>query len=63
MDGVANLPGIKPIELVQVQHLHLFLGVTTKEANISTTSNGIAICERALNASEENPRKLVFRFP
>jgi hypothetical protein len=30
MDDVANLPGIKPIELVHVQRVRLFLGVTTQ---------------------------------
>jgi hypothetical protein len=36
MDDVANLPGIKPIELVYVQRVRLFLGVTTL-ADISSS--------------------------
>jgi hypothetical protein len=60
MDDVANLPGIKPIDLVHVQRVRLFLGVTTR-ADIST-SDGNAMCEWAFNAAA-NPRKPVFRFP
>lgn len=60
MDDVLNLPGIKPIDLVHVQRIRLYLGVTTK-ADIST-SDGNALCDWAMNATE-NPRKSVFRFP
>jgi hypothetical protein len=57
MDDVAKLPGIKPIELVYVQHVRLFLGVTTL-ADISS-SDGKTICDWALSV-DENPRKPVF---
>ena len=60
MDDAANLDGIKAIDLVHVQRVRLFLGVTTR-ADIST-SNGKAICAWAINATE-NPRKSVFCFP
>jgi hypothetical protein len=63
MDDVANLSGMnKPIDLVHVQRgLRLFLGVTTKAD--TTTSNGNALCEWALNAASENPPKPVFDSP
>jgi hypothetical protein len=61
MDDVANLTGIKPIELLYVQRVCLFLGVMTL-ANISSTSDGKTLCDWALSA-KENPRKPVFRFP
>jgi hypothetical protein len=57
---VAKLSGIKPIELVYVQRVRLFLGVTTL-ADISS-SDGKTLCEWALSV-DENPRKPVFRFP
>jgi hypothetical protein len=60
MDDVANIPGIKPIELVYVQRVRLFLGVTTL-ADIST-SCGQALSEWALKATA-NPRHPIFRFP
>jgi hypothetical protein len=60
MDDVAKLSGIKPIELVYVQRVRLFLGVTTL-ADISS-SDGKTLCDWALSVNE-NPRKPVFRFP
>jgi hypothetical protein len=60
-NGLANLSGIKPIELVYVQRVRLFLGVTTL-ADIPT-SDGKALCDWALLSVDENPRKPVFRFP
>jgi hypothetical protein len=60
MDDVAKLPGIKPIELVYVQRVRLFLGGTTL-AGISS-SDGKTICEWTLSV-DENPCKPVFRFP
>jgi hypothetical protein len=32
MDDISNLPGIKPIDLVHAQRIHMCLGVTTKAA-------------------------------
>jgi hypothetical protein len=59
MDDVANLSGIKPIELVYVQRVRLFLlGVTTL-ADISS-SDGKTLCQCALEVNK-NPRKPVFR--
>jgi hypothetical protein len=46
MDDVANLSGIKLIELVYVQRVRLFLGVTTL-ANISS-SDGKTLCDWVL---------------
>jgi hypothetical protein len=60
MDDVAKLPGIKPIKLVHVQRVRLFLGVTTL-ADISS-SDGKTLCNWVLPVYE-NPRKPVFRFP
>jgi hypothetical protein len=60
MDNVANLTGIKPIELVYVQRVRLYLGVTTL-ADIST-SDGKKLCAWALSVNE-NPRIPIFRFP
>jgi hypothetical protein len=60
MDDVAILPGIKPIELVHVQRVRLFLGVTTL-SDISS-SDGKTFCDWLLPVYE-NPRKPVFRFP
>lgn len=60
MDDVANLNGIKKIDLAHVQRVRLFLGVTTL-ADISN-SDGTSLCEWALNASG-NPRDSVFHFP
>jgi hypothetical protein len=61
MDDVDNLPGIKPIELVQVQRFRiLFLGVTTL-ADISS-SDRKTYCNWVLPVNA-NPRKPVFRFP
>ena len=60
MDDVANLPGIIPIELVYVQRVRLYLGVTML-ANIST-SDGKELCAWALSV-DENPHKPIFRFP
>jgi hypothetical protein len=62
MDDVAKLSGIKPIELVYVQRVRLFLGVTMTLADISL-SDGKTLCEWALSVDGENPRKPVFRFP
>jgi hypothetical protein len=42
MEDLANLPGLKPIELVHAQRCRLFLGVTTLAD--TCTSNGIEIC-------------------
>jgi hypothetical protein len=61
MDDVANLQGIMPIELVYVQRVCLFLGITTK-ADIST-SDRQDLCKWALTGVSENPRQPVFRFP
>ena len=60
MDDVATLSGIKPIDLVYVQRVRLFLGVTTL-ADISS-SDSKTLCEWALSV-DKNPRKPVFRFP
>jgi hypothetical protein len=60
MDDVANLSGIKPIDMVHVQRVRLFLGVTTL-ADISTTC-GNALCDWAIKGTE-NPRSPIFRFP
>jgi hypothetical protein len=60
MDDVTNLPRIKPIEIVHVQRVRLYLGVTTK-ADIST-SDGKALCDWALKVTD-NPWPTVFRFP
>ena len=60
MDDVSKIPGIKPIELSHVQRVRMYLGVTTK-ADIST-SDGIALCDWALDATM-NPRPPVFCFP
>ena len=60
MDDVAKLSGIKPIDLVYVQRVRLFLGVTTL-ADISS-SDGKTLCDWALTV-DENPRKPVFQFP
>jgi hypothetical protein len=61
MDNVvANLPSIKPIELVHIQRVRLFMGVTTL-ADISS-SDGKTFCDWVLPVYE-NPRKPVFRFP
>jgi len=60
MDYVATLSGIKPIDLVYVQRVRLFLGVMTL-ADISS-SDGKTLCDWALSV-DENPRKPVFRFP
>jgi hypothetical protein len=43
MEDAANIPGIKKLDLVHVQRVQLFLGVTTC-ADI-TNSAGTAICE------------------
>jgi hypothetical protein len=55
MDDVANLPGIKPIELVYVQRVRgLFLGVTTSTiastriADISSSCDGKSPCDWVL---------------
>jgi hypothetical protein len=61
MDDAAKFSGIKPIELVYVQRVQLFLGVMTL-ADISS-SDGNTLCEWALVSVDENPRKPVFRFP
>jgi hypothetical protein len=60
MEDAANIPGIKRIDLVHVQRVRLFLGVTTC-ADI-TNSAGTAICEWALNATN-NPRQSMICFP
>jgi hypothetical protein len=60
MDDVATLSGIKPIDLVYVQRVRLFLGVMTL-VDISS-SDGKTLCDWALSV-DENPRKPVFRFP
>jgi hypothetical protein len=60
MDDVAKLSGIKPIELVYVQRVRIFLGVMTL-ADISF-SGGKTICDWSLSV-DENPRKPVFLFP
>ena len=59
MDDVATLSGIKPIDLVYMQRVPLFLGVMTL-ADISS-SDGKTLCEWALSVYEI-PRKPVFRF-
>jgi hypothetical protein len=59
-EDLANLDGLKPIELVHAQWCRLFLGVTTL-ADIST-SNGMEICEWAING-QTNPRTPVYRVP
>jgi hypothetical protein len=56
MDTVANLPGIKPVELVHVQRVRLYLDVTTL-ADISS-SDGKTFCDWVLPVNE-NPRKPV----
>jgi hypothetical protein len=62
MDHVAHLFGIKPIELVYLQRVRLFLGVTTL-ADISL-SDGKTLCQWwAVVEVNENPGKPVFRFP
>lgn len=60
MDNVANLPGIKPIDLAHVECVRLHLGVTTK-ADIST-SDDIILCDWVLNATD-NPHESAFLFP
>jgi hypothetical protein len=60
MDDAAHLPGIKPIDLVHVQRVQLFLGVTTK-ADIST-SDSVTLCNWAIDASA-NPCKPTLLFP
>jgi hypothetical protein len=60
MDDVAALPGIKKIEMVYVQRVRLFLGVTML-ADI-TNSAGTSLCEWAMNV-EPNPRPSMLRFP
>jgi hypothetical protein len=60
MEDLANLPGLKPIELVHAQRCRLFLGVTTL-ADICT-SNGVEICEWAINGYDL-PRPPIHRFP
>ena len=60
MEDAANLPGIKPIELVHTQRVRLYLNVTTL-ADI-TTSDGKEICDWATKV-HENPRKSTHRFP
>jgi hypothetical protein len=59
-DDVANLPGIKPIDLAHVQRARLHLGITTK-ADIST-SDDITLCDWALNATDK-PRESASLFP
>jgi hypothetical protein len=53
MDYVANLSGIKPIELVYdyMQRVRLFLGVMTL-ADISS-SDGKTLCDWALSVNEQ----------
>jgi hypothetical protein len=60
MDDVSQIPGLKKIDLVHVQCVRLFLGVTTC-ADISNSA-GTALCEWALNVTIY-PRKSVMCFP
>jgi hypothetical protein len=60
MNDVSQIPEIQPSELVNVQRVCMYLGVTTK-ADIST-SDGTALCDWSLNATL-NPRTPVFCFP
>jgi len=60
MEELANVPGIKPIELVHAQRVCLHLSITTL-ANI-TDSDGVTICDWAMNAMT-NPRQPTHRFP
>ena len=59
MEALANVPGIKPIELVHAQRVYLHLGVTTL-ADI-TDSDGVTLCNWAM-AATMNPRQPTHQF-